>query len=305
MERKGSKVLKAFSIISVVSTFLLLLLGGVVTSTGSGLGCGPDWPLCHGQLIPSLSEPQVFIEWFHRLVAGLVGIFVLVTAIVAWRQARELPSASTLAGIAVVLLLAQVILGAITVRLELPKEVATTHLATGTALFAVLIMLATLTFQRGKTLQPFLVKNPLMLVWLAAGLTFAQMVLGAYVRHNGAGLACSDAILCSPSGQPLVLVQLLHRLMALVVLVFVHTAGARTLRVSKDPVLRRSALAAMMLVLVQIGLGVLSVTTQLSTHATTAHLGVALALLGTLVFMATRLALWGRAAAMAVQKVAG
>ncbi|OGF57170.1 MAG: hypothetical protein A2Z21_03175 [Candidatus Fraserbacteria bacterium RBG_16_55_9] len=298
-------MLKVFSLSSMVLTFLLLLLGGIVTSTGSGLGCGPDWPLCHGQLIPSFSEPQVFIEWLHRLVAAFVGIFVLATAIVAWRQAHNLPSVSALAGIAVVLLLTQVILGAITVRLELPKEVATAHLATGTILFAVLIMMATLAFQHGKAPQPFIAKNPLTLVWLAAGFTFAQMVLGAYVRHNGAGLACSDAILCLPVGQPLVLVQMLHRLMALVVLVFVHASGDRTLRATQDPTLRKSALAAMILVLVQIALGVVSVTTQLSTHATTAHLGVALALLGALIFMATRLALWGRAPVMTPMKVAG
>lgn len=298
-------MLKPLVLGSVVAVYLLLLLGSIVSSTGSGLGCGPDWPLCRGQLIPSFSEPAVFIEWFHRLIAGFTGIFVLLTTFVAWKRAPSIPPMSALGGSAVLLLLAQVILGAITVRLELPKEVSTTHLAVGTALFAVLIVMSTLAFHRGGSSPTFTAKNPQMLVWLAAVVTFAQMVLGAYVRHSGAGLACPDIFLCLglPHRGP-VLIQLLHRVGALVVLVLVHAAGGRTLRAAQDPALRNAAVTAMVAVLIQIGLGMLSVATLLSTHATTAHLGVALILLGTLVFMGTRMALSARVPTAAAQEAA-
>ncbi len=298
-------MLKPLVLGSAISVYLLLLLGSIVSSTGSGLGCGPDWPLCRGQLIPSFSEPAVFIEWFHRLIAGLTGILVLLATIVAGRQAPSIPPMSALGGIAVLLLLAQVILGAMTVRLELPQEVSTTHLAVGTALFAVLIAMSTLAFHRGGSSEAFTAKNPQILIWLAAGVTFAQMVLGAYVRHSGAGLACPDIFLCLglPHKGP-VLIQLLHRVGALVVLGFVHVAGSRTLRATQDPTLRKAALTAMVAVLVQIGLGMLSVATLLSTHATTAHLGVALILLGTLVFLGTRMALWARIPTAAAQEAA-
>ncbi len=286
-------MLRGWTLVSVMATYVLLIIGGVVSSTGSGLGCGPDWPLCHGYLIPPFSEPEILIEWLHRLVAGLVGLLVLATAIEAWRGTRDLPSMSALAGIAVLLLLTQVILGAITVRWELPPQVSTAHLATGTALFAVLVMMSTLAFRRDRA-RPPLEASPQRFLWLAVGFTFVQMVLGAYVRHSGAGMACSDPIVCVPSTHPLVLVQFAHRALALVVLGFVHSAAGRVLRATSEPSLRIAAFAAMILVFVQIGLGILSVATSLAPHATTAHLGVALALLGALVFMATRVTIVGR-----------
>jgi cytochrome c oxidase assembly protein subunit 15 len=281
--------------ISVIAVYLLLLLGGIVSSTGSGLGCGSDWPLCQGQLIPSLSEPAVFLEWLHRLVAALVGLLVLATAIVTWRQSQSMPLRSKLAGIAVFLLLIQVILGAITVRLELPEEISTAHLAAGTALFTVLIAMVSIAVSQARAPVAASAASPQTLVWLAVGVTYAQMVLGAYVRHSGAGLACPDVLLCG--GLPLqgpVLLQLAHRVGALVVLGVVHMTGAWVRRASGDPLLRRAALAAMSLVLIQVGLGILSVSTQLSTHATTTHLAVALLLLGALVFVATRMTLGSR-----------
>ena len=297
-------MLRSLTLASVIAVFLLLLLGGIVSSTGSGLGCGPNWPLCRGQLIPSLSELEVFIEWFHRLIAGVAGLLVLATAIVAWRRPGDVPSISAWAGTAVLLLFIQVILGAITVRLELPEEVSTAHLAVGTALFAVLIVMSTMAFQSGsKPSQLSTVSNPQTLIWIVIGITFAQMTLGAYVRHSGAGLACPDVFLCV--GLPLqgpILMQFLHRLGALMVLGLVHVVGGRVRRSTGDPALRRAALAAMVLVLAQIGLGMLSVTTLLSTHATTAHLAVALVLLGSLVFMATRMTLWGRDSVAAAQE---
>src|SRR5438309_10221069 len=61
-------------------TYLLIILGAIVRITGSGLGCGEHWPLCNGRLFPPLDLPT-WIEWSHRLAAGLVTILV---AAVAW-----------------------------------------------------------------------------------------------------------------------------------------------------------------------------------------------------------------------------
>jgi len=275
---------KGLVLLAVGGTFFLLVLGGLVSGTGSGLGCGSEWPLCRGQLVPPFSEPQIFIEWLHRLLAALVGGLVLATSLLSWRRA---PSLTTLA---VVILLAQVALGALTVRLELPTEISTAHLAVGTALFAVLVALAVFAFRSGEI--KVLGGGTVKLLWLAAGATYLQMVLGAYVRHSGAGLACPDVPLClgqliPPLSWP-AWVHFLHRLGGLLVLGLVHAAGGRLLRTAHTPALRRAAFAAMILVVVQIGLGVLTVTTRLQAHVTTTHLAVALALLGTLVYSAVR-----------------
>jgi heme A synthase len=270
--------MRTLIVLAALAVLLLMVLGGVVSSTESGLGCGPDWPLCQGRLIPPFDQPEVFIEWFHRLVAALTGLLVVGAAIASWRVS------AALAGAALGLLLAQVLLGALTVRLELPPVVSTAHLATGTALFAVLIGIWALTARRGEAFAGL----PSGLLWTAVFVTYGQMVLGAYVRHSNAGLACPDPSLCLPSAQWPVLIHFLHRLTALVVLGVVHAVGCRVLRTARTPGSKVAALTAMILVVVQIGLGVLSVSTRLSPHVTTTHLAVALLLIGSLVYLAVR-----------------
>lgn len=288
---KTSPIFRLLVSSSVLAVYSLLLLGGIVSGTGSGMGCGPDWPLCHGRLIPSFSEPEVWFEWLHRLLAALVGLLVLATSAVAWGQARSFQPIPLFAGISLVLLLTQVALGAVTVRLDLSPAASTAHLAVGIALFSVLVLMATVTLaSRGESEGA-----PQGLLWLASGVTYAQMVLGGYVRHSGAGLACPDVPLCfgqiiPPLHGP-ILWHFLHRLGGLIGLGLVHAAASRVLRVAKEPLIRWAAVGTIILVLVQIMLGVLAVTTRLSIPVTTTHLALALALLGTLLFLSARLQL--------------
>src|SRR5213083_2885515 len=112
---------------SLVASFLVVVWGGIVRVTGSGLGC-PDWPLCHGQFLPSL-DVATRIEWLHRFLAIVAGLTL--AALAAWTLARYRRDRRAVAfvGTAVVLFWLQAILGAITVLLELPDTWVTVHLA--------------------------------------------------------------------------------------------------------------------------------------------------------------------------------
>ncbi len=110
---------RGLSLLTAFSAFALVVLGAVVRVTGSGLGC-PDWPLCHGGLLPPL-DAQAIIEYTHRLVASfLVGPLVLATGCVAWLAYRRERWLVVPATVALLLLLGQAMLGGATVLNELP-----------------------------------------------------------------------------------------------------------------------------------------------------------------------------------------
>src|SRR2546426_331078 len=125
---------------SLRASFLVVVGGAIVRVTGSGLGC-PDWPLCHGQFLPSL-DPATRIEWTHRFLAIVSGLTV--AAMVAWTFVayRSDRRALVLAVAVAVLYPLQAVLGAMTVVLELPPEWVTVHLANAELLLAALTILA-------------------------------------------------------------------------------------------------------------------------------------------------------------------
>jgi len=220
VNRGHSRKYAALVMASVIATFALVILGGVVRVTGSGLGC-PDWPLCHGSVIPPLNLPTL-IEYSHRLAASLVSVLVLATAIVAWTARRRDRPVVLAASIAFALLVVQVVLGGVTVLLELPPTIVTAHLGTAEALLGVLLVLYILVRRHSLFASKTASRPGPGLLWVtgAAVLSvFAIIFAGAYVRGTGATFACDAWPFCGPELLPttgLPLIHMAHRLVVLV-----------------------------------------------------------------------------------------
>src|SRR5438105_9916228 len=125
------KAFRGLSVATAVVTYALVVLGGVVRVSGSGLGC-PDWPLCHGRLLPPLNLHAI-IEYSHRTTASLASAIIVLTAAVAllaWRKRRDIVIPAL---VAFGLLVAQVVLGALSVRLVLPAMIGLAHPASSHA----------------------------------------------------------------------------------------------------------------------------------------------------------------------------
>jgi heme A synthase len=132
--------------LTIIATFALILIGGWVRVSDSGLGCGPPgsgthgWPLCDGQVIPFL-EGSTLIEFSHRITAGIVGILILVLVWQALRNLREHPWIVRGTIAAGVLVLAQAVLGGATVENNLHEVLVATHLGLAMILLGLLIAL--------------------------------------------------------------------------------------------------------------------------------------------------------------------
>src|SRR5439155_7565115 len=197
---------------AAAATYVLIVLGAIVRITGSGLGCGDDWPICHGRLIPPLSDIKTFIEWNHRLFAAVVTILVTLLVVSTWRLRRRHGAESTeqtapgrAPYVALGLLVVQILLGGIVVKQALQPYLVTLHFANALLLLGTLIGVAT----DGRLLAPR------SRAAAAAGWGFVTLLLGALTANFGAATACTGFPLCNgqviPSGAYLQWLHWVHR----------------------------------------------------------------------------------------------
>jgi cytochrome c oxidase assembly protein subunit 15 len=284
-----------YSLLLVGATLLLIFAGGLVTSTGSGLAV-PDWPLSYGMLMPPMVG-GIFYEHGHRMVATAVGFLTLVFAF--WSARREpRRGVRRLAWAALGVVIAQGILGGITVRFFLPPAVSIAHACLAQTFFCLLIALSyAMSREWLETHEPAADDAGLRTTALAVTLlVWLQLLVGATMRHMHAGLAIPDFPLAFGHLLPAftsaaIAVHFAHRLGALVVLVGVVRLVVVARR-SGDPLLARPAHIALALVLVQVGLGAATVLTAKAVTPTTFHVATGAAVLGTCWF--TTLRAWRR-----------
>ncbi|MBE7380935.1 MAG: heme A synthase [Leptolyngbya sp. SIO1E4] len=172
-----------------IATLALMAVGSATRVMNAGLAC-PDWPLCYGQLVPRQQmNLQVFLEWFHRLDASLIGLMSIWLAVQAWWCRRDLPRWLPWASLgALLLIVVQGGLGGLTVTELLRFDIVTAHLGTALAFLVTLLVI-------GLYLSPYqglgTAGKRLPLIGLvAAGLVYIQCLLGALVGSRWAAHQC-------------------------------------------------------------------------------------------------------------------
>lgn len=261
------------------ATLILMAIGSATRVMNAGLAC-PDWPLCYGELVPAKQmNLQVFLEWFHRLDAAMVGLGAIAITGLSWWNRRVvpywLPWAATFA---LALVVFQGVLGGLTVTELLRFDIVTAHLGTALLFFVTLLAI-------GSALTPYQGTGTAgKLPWIglvAAILVYAQSLVGALVASRWALHQCF-------AGNELCHVMYSHiggvvpPTLAIVTVVFLSWRTP-----ALHPALRQLANLAGGLVMLQIILGVATLRLHLQVETlTVAHQVVGAALLGSLVVFA-------------------
>jgi cytochrome c oxidase assembly protein subunit 15 len=279
----GNIWLHRYAVFTATCTGLLVFAGSLVTSTDSGLSV-PDWPLSYGMLMPPMVG-NVRFEHGHRMVATFVGMLTVILAI--WLQRREShPLVKRLGWFALLTVVAQGLLGGLTVLLLLPTQVSVAHACLGQTFFCLVVSVALLTspgwrrdvLQRvpvGKAVDNAVDLRTLTL-WLTA-CVYVQLFLGAWMRHSGAGLAIPDFPLAyggilPPFGIAGVPIHFAHRLVGFTVAGLSVWVAVRTLRAHRNiAAFAKPAGLLVTLVMLQIVLGALTIWTAKGVLPTTFH----------------------------------
>lgn len=259
-----------------IATLLLMAVGSATRVMNAGLAC-PDWPLCYGQLIPTAQmNLQVFLEWFHRLDASLIGLMAIgLVGLCAWHR-ESLPAWLPWASlVSLFLIVVQGILGGLTVIELLRFDIVTAHLGTALLFFCTLLAI-------GMALLPYKASgNAGKLPWLgmaAAVLVYGQSIIGGLVGSRWAAHQCFGvADLCNVMNTHIAgVVPPTLAVVALVISVWRRPALSSWLR--------NLANVAGLLVVLQIALGVATFKLRLQVEPlTVCHQAIGAALLGTLV----------------------
>ena len=257
---------------TVISVFAMLVLGGVVRVTESGLGCGDDWPLCSGQWLPPL-ESKAIIEYAHRVAASfLVGPLVAASAIAAWLRYRGEPWILWPATAALALVIVQALLGAATVVTELSAHMVMTHLAVAELTMACCVLVLIMSYRGGMHGEPpswavgkASLFPPLSLA--AAAALFLLLLSGSYLTNEpSATWACPAWPLCTNDwggffpGNKLAMIHMAHRWVALIAgLVVMYALHLGFRGRTQPPLIRMLSMSAVALFVAQslVGAGVI------------------------------------------------
>jgi len=273
-------MLHLFAILVAAATGVLIFAGGLVTSTESGLSV-PDWPNTYGYFMFFFPLEKMVggirYEHTHRLIASTVGFLIVVLALWLWRSETRV-WVRRLGYIALAAVITQGILGGITVLWYLPDPISIAHASLAQIVFCLTMTIALVTSPGWK--QAYATNGPAprggarddrMLQRVAAittGLIYLQIIVGATMRHTGAGLAIPDFPLMfgqiiPPHWDPKIAIHFAHRVGAVIVsLAILATTGHVFYHHRTRGELLRPSLLLLALLTTQVTLGALTVLSQ-------------------------------------------
>lgn len=275
------------ALFTILLTYLLIVFGGFVVSSESGMGCGPEWPLCNGAVIPNL-QGDTLIEFAHRVIGAILGVVAIILFVKIIRSYENTTIRSVAWGM-LFLLIVQILLGAVVVILDLPAIVVTGHLFVAMVFLASLIWLwrrmenreskqkiHTVSINIEKRKQ---INNHLNLVLVLLLLTF---VFGAYIKHESYGLACGwltcgDSLL--PNTLPGIL-QTIHRVLALISTIYLLLISFWAFSKRWGVAMQNRLFLALIILLLQLLVGVLTIISYLDIPWAVLHLAIGTALFG-------------------------
>lgn len=272
------------------ATLLLVAAGGMVTSTNSGLSV-PDWPTTYGRQMFAYPLSQmtggIVYEHSHRLIASTVGMLTIGLVIFLWRVEPR-AWVRRLGWLALGAVVAQGVLGGLTVLLMLPDAISISHAGLAQLFFALTVTIALVTSRTWRTPPAPPVDDAALRRWapVLSAMIYGQILLGATMRHTGAGLAIPDFPLSyghvvPPMWSPPIAIHFAHRVGALIVALTASGVIAAVFRRHGGrPELQRPAGLLAALIATQVTLGAYVVLTGKQPIINTLHVAT-----GALVFV--------------------
>jgi cytochrome c oxidase assembly protein subunit 15 len=256
--------LRRFAYAALCVAFAHLIFGAIVRISGSGMGCGDHWPLCYGRLFPPFDRPDLVVEWTHRLLASILVLSVAAFAVMAWR-ARRMAGVGGRGGVlraallAVIVVVAAALLGAVTVKLGNTPYATVAHWLVAMTLFATLGAAAIRAGALGGAgaIGEHASPRVARAAYAAALLAFLTVALGGLTaKLPSAAIACRSFPLCGPdpaAGATAVHVQLTHRILAFLLLLhLIGVVSGLSRRREESRTVARAAMLALGLVIVQL-----------------------------------------------------
>jgi cytochrome c oxidase assembly protein subunit 15 len=222
------RMMRIWAILTAIGAYLMLLMGAIVSATGSGRGCGSTWPFCHGQLIPESMPVDTVIEYSHRVISGIDGFFILILTVWSWVAFKTDRRVKILGFMSLFFVVLQGALGALTVVFErtfAKQYLLALHFGFSLISFASVILLTIYLFQLKKGTarrkENDVSKKMKLAIWGLAAFTYVVVYTGALVRHAGATMGCGYLFpLCGstyfPNLSSLAGIHMLHRYAALI-----------------------------------------------------------------------------------------